>query len=399
MDVAPSRKAVTVETSEPARYLVLGDFGGRITEPLAVDRDNIDSVLARLDVSLGRLTFSEVEDFHPDRLFARLDLFRELDEPPEPPPPAYSGSGAVAKPDLEKILKPGSLLDQITGGSDPFQDYVSELGRAHTIPKKAPDTARVTALAERMNGLLHHARFQALEAVWRGMDFVARSAEDENTRVHMTQMSKDELAADLANESLRATRLYALISSRRWAGIVGLYTFTKAPDDIELLGKIALLAGHAKAPFVAGGSMDMGPFWQELRSIPESNYIGLALPRIMLRPPYGPSTSAIESFEYNEMPGQPVHEDYLWGNPALACLAVLVRDGALDIEGVPTHSWQDEGEWKMTPGAERYLTDDQVEALIDVGLMPIVSFRDSDRVRLTGFRAINSRALPVGTSR
>jgi len=34
-----------------------------------------------------------------------------------------------------------------------------------------------------------------------------------------------------------------------------------------------------------------------------------------------------------------------------------------------------------------------VEALMDLGLMPIVSFRDTDRVRLAGFRAINGKGL------
>jgi hypothetical protein len=32
---------------------------------------------------------------------------------------------------------------------------------------------------------------------------------------------------------------------------------------------------------------------------------------------------------------------------------------------------------------------------MDLGLMPLVSFRDTDRIRLAGLRSINGSALPV----
>ena len=41
------------------------------------------------------------------------------------------------------------------------------------------------------------------------------------------------------------------------------------------------------------------------------------------------------------------------------------------------------------------MTETQVLSLIDLGLMPLVSFRDSDRVRLAGFRAINGGELAL----
>jgi hypothetical protein len=48
LGVETRRKKVAVETDEPARYLVLGDFGARADSgPILVDRDNLDSVLER----------------------------------------------------------------------------------------------------------------------------------------------------------------------------------------------------------------------------------------------------------------------------------------------------------------------------------------------------------------
>jgi type VI secretion system protein ImpC len=177
--------------------------------------------------------------------------------------------------------------------------------------------------------------------------------------------------------------------------VIGLYSFGPDARDIEFLGRMALLAAHIGAPFIAEGSVDMGDHWEELRAIPEASYLGLALPRFLLRLPYGARTSAIDAFPFEEMPAAPVHANYLWGNPALAFLTLLTAGGALNLEGLPLHAYQHEGEWQMTPCAEVWLTETQVLALIDLGLMPLVSFRDSDRVRLAGFRAINGEELAL----
>jgi type VI secretion system ImpB/VipA family protein len=84
----------------PFRIAVLGDFSGRANrqiidneladrKPVLVDRDNIDEVLKKLRVEIAlpvmgkdsppvRAAFSGMDDFHPDRLFERLDIFGAL---------------------------------------------------------------------------------------------------------------------------------------------------------------------------------------------------------------------------------------------------------------------------------------------------------------------------------
>ena len=44
-DVEARRSKPSADQGSKTRYLLLGDFGGRATEPLTVDRDNIDDVL------------------------------------------------------------------------------------------------------------------------------------------------------------------------------------------------------------------------------------------------------------------------------------------------------------------------------------------------------------------
>jgi predicted component of type VI protein secretion system len=275
---------------------------------------------------------------------------------------------------------------------------VRDLARAHAAPPELSDPQRDAALGERMRGLLHHPRFQAVEAAWRGLDFVIRSesGDESGARIRIAHFPKSEAARDLLSaKSLGETRMHALLSARKWRAVIGLYEFGPDGADIEFLGRMALLGAHIGAPFVVEGSVDMGDHWEELRAIPEASYLGLALPRFLLRLPYGARTSAIDSFPFEEMPAPPVHGHYLWGNPALAFLTLLTSGGALNLEGLPLHTYQDDADWHATPCAEVWMTETQVLSLIDLGMMPLVSFRDSDRVRLAGFRAINGEELAL----
>src|SRR5439155_11794368 len=127
---------------------------------------------------------------------------------------------------------------------------------------------------------------------------------------------------------------------KAWSILVGQYTFDHSREDVELLGRIARIASRAGAPFLAAASprilgctsladapdaddwqkqtgTDNEAAWTQLRQLPESVYVGLALPRFLLRQPYGKKSDPIERFQFEEMVPGAVHEDYLWGNPAV----------------------------------------------------------------------------------
>ena len=88
-DLGFGRTGPPRDDGEPMRLLVLGDFSGKAAAdrpPLAhrptqqVDIDNLDDVVRRLEprirVPSGEIHFTQIDDFHPDRLYTRLDLFR-----------------------------------------------------------------------------------------------------------------------------------------------------------------------------------------------------------------------------------------------------------------------------------------------------------------------------------
>jgi type VI secretion system protein ImpC len=399
LGVEPEPERRAIEEAPAAEYLVIGDFGCEMTQPVEIDLDNFDAVMEKLNVKLAGARMRSLDDFHPDRLYLSLDLFREFRSSAPPPEPEPEG-GAPA-PDVADLLRSSSLLERMVTGGDPFENYLKDLARRHAAPRQISDPAREAALCERMRGILHHPRFQAVEAAWRGLDFVLRARDPEfdgAARICIAHFPKQAAAQDLLKSDTAAEmHMFTLLNARKWRGVIGLYSFGPDDADIEFLGRMGVLAADARAPFVAEGSPDMGPAWDQLRGIPEASFIGLALPRILLRLPYGQRTSAIDSFPFEEMPSPPVHKDYLWANPALACLALVTSGpGVLHLEGLPLHTYQHGAEWTSTPCAEVAMTEAQVLALIEMGMMPLISDRGSDCVRLAGFRAINGDELPLG---
>src|SRR5512133_2561978 len=73
------------------RIAILGDFSGRASRGLfdptlkgrrfvEVDRDNFDEVMERAGAQLETIRFTELDDFHPDRLYQKLRILQGLRE-------------------------------------------------------------------------------------------------------------------------------------------------------------------------------------------------------------------------------------------------------------------------------------------------------------------------------
>jgi type VI secretion system protein ImpC len=451
LDVEARRKQSKAPDDEAAfRVLVLGDFGAETPRPVLVDRDNIDSVIDKLGLSLelplaGEMRFRSIDDFHPDHLYARLPMFqalrearRKLEDPDTyretaaeliaPPPPQ------PAKPDVGAMLSSSSLLDQIVESSgesrssrapvDPFQSYLQKLvapyGVAKPDPKQKELLAQVDAAVNgQMRALLHEPQFQALEAAWRGVNMLVRNVDsDVKIKVYILNLPLEKLAVEmLAAKDLKQTRLYEVLvrdtsiaGAPRWSVVAGNYTFGSEPEDVEVLARVALLAAAGDAPFVAGANPDTESWenppaaWKDLCTIPESNFVGLALPRFLLRMPYGAKTESVDTFDFEETGAVPNHSEYLWGNPVFACMQLLIDAFAeegwamepsqeLFVRDLPLHVYKQDGESVSTPAAEVLMMQDDVERLMENGLMPLVSYKDQPLARLAGFRGINGKAL------
>jgi type VI secretion system protein ImpC len=440
----PERKPLReVESGAPLRLLVMGDFSGQASGRLArVDRDNFESVLdgfaPHVELALGNgqigdtiLAFTSLADFEPDNIYRQSELFAALRDQSGRPlysEPDESESATPLKPttqQLDRLTSPGGLLDAIveqssgkgsTGPAGPkrpdeFKSMVERIVAPYALPAETAEgrresTERVQRLGILMARILHDEHFQALEAGWRGLDLLVRGLEtDELVHVYILDCSKEKLCTQLTNAATGV--------GGRWGLLVGNFAFDRAlPADVEMLERISLLAQALGAPFLAEGlpSQQDSPkaeaAWQALRKSPAASYLGLALPRFLLRLPYGKNSVPVEAFDFEEMPGEPVHTDYLWGNPAFACALVLgelfAREGSfmrtpanLRLSGMPLHVFRLEGETSTRPCTEVLLTERDCETLLSGGVLPLAAVKSSDEIVFPLMQSIASPPAPL----
>jgi type VI secretion system protein ImpC len=103
--------------------------------------------------------------------------------------------------------------------------------------------------------------------------------------------------------------------------------------------------------------------------------------------------------QFAEFPEVPPHDAYLWGNPAFALALVLGRAfGASgwswtesvdpEVGGLPVILERHGREVEAKPCAEVLAGQSAIERLLAAGLLPVVSVRGRDAVRLAQLRSI-----------
>jgi type VI secretion system protein ImpC len=123
------------------------------------------------------------------------------------------------------------------------------------------------------------------------------------------------------------------------------------------------------------------------------------MPRFLLRLPFGRDTDAAETFDFEEMGDVPVHAHYLWGNPAFAGACLLAQSfsrtgwemkpgDVSDVDRLPLHVYDVQGESRLKPCAEVLLSEKALDAILDAGIMPLATLKDTDTARLVRFQSI-----------
>lgn len=404
------------------------------------------------------LHFESLDDFHPDRLHDRLAPFEvlrrlrsELDDPARLgrvaaslgvglAPPAAAPQGGAPDPaaaDVERLLgrKPsGQATVAARGGVPALDDWLRQLVAPYVKPSVAQEQQMLRAavddaLGALMRRLLRHPALQALEATWRGVERLVRGLDlDESMQLHLLDASRIDLADDVAahRDDLSASGLHRLLhpgaagEGRAWGLVVLDQAFGAEAGDVTLLASLGALCARAGSPLLAAagptlaGADDAATLaeprrcrpaddpslatWQALRTSPIAPWIGLVLPRLLMRLPYGAATDRIERFAFEEMP-TPDPAAYLWGlGPmALAGLAAqawdaeaggFALDDARDLDDLPAHVATVDGDRRLQPVAEVLLNDVAVEAIMERGLMPLVARRDRAQARLWRWSSI-----------
>jgi type VI secretion system protein ImpC len=346
----------------------------------------------------------------------------------------------------EQTQESGGLLDQIlTEGRmarDDFQkerakdmigEFVSQVMAGELTMSKNMDVAINARIAEidrlitaQMNEIMHHEEFQKLEGSWRGLNLLVKESET-NTQLKIRVMSVTK--KDLLKDFERALEFdqsslfkkiyeeeYGTFGGAPYGAIIGDYEFGNHPQDMALLEKMSQVAAAAHAPFLSAASAELFGWdtfsemtdvrdvskiferteyvkWRSFRDSEDSRYVGLTLPHVLGREPYGEATRPTESFRFEEDVDGKDHKKYLWSNAAYAlgtriteafsmhgwCVAIRGVEGGGLVQGLPTHTFEtDEGEVAMKCPTEVAITDRREKEFSDNGFIPLVHCKNTD---------------------
>jgi type VI secretion system protein ImpC len=492
-EVTLETEAIPFDEDTPFRILFLGDWSGKNNRsldfkaknlsPIEIDRDNFDDVIQKLDVKLNLdfqgdgenvlpLTFTKLDDFHPDMIFQQVSIFENLldirkkllnkntfnEAAREVRSWITSEDSQEAsseeKYDVSKVetnAESNDLLDQILNKSEDLvssrssqniqntdlNKFVSQLVKPHLIQTDTTEQSNLLIIVDEiisdlMRKILHHPEFQTLESAWRGLYFlVSRVETNANLKIDLLNISKDELINNLKSvENLTDSFLLKTLNSgtlgisgvEYWSVMCGNYTFSIEVENIATLIRLAKIGDTLNIPFVSCIKPEMFGFesfgevenfdrwnvsqesnqnklWMALRSLPEAKSLGLMLPRFLIRLPYGEKTEPTENFYFEEFVDFIEHNQYLWVNPAFAFALLLAetfnafgwdisKNLFLDIEDLPIHLYKEGGEQKTKPCTEILMTQFNCEYSLSQGLMPLISFTNTDRIRLGGFQSV-----------
>jgi type VI secretion system protein ImpC len=343
-----------------------------------------------------------------------------------------------------QTLEGDSLLDEILAetkmapGDEGYevakagvQAFIAELVQPKREGEKV-DKALVDAmiaeidhkLSKQIDEILHNSKFQQIEAAWRGLKFVIDRVDfRENIKVELLNVSKEDLLMDFEDSpEIPKSGMYKIVYSAEYGQfggkpyglLVANYDFGPGPQDIALLQNCAAVATMAHAPFLAAAASQFfgledyltlpnmkdlkavfeGPQytkWQSFRESEDARYVGLCMPRFLLRLPFGSNTVPVKAFNYEEdVVG--AHEKYLWGNAAFAlatrvadsfakyrwCPNIIGPQAGGTVENLPLHQYEAMGEIQTKIPTEIMLTERREYELSEEGFIGLTFRKDSD---------------------
>jgi type VI secretion system protein ImpC len=431
-------------------------------KPLKVDCDNLDATLKRLGVRLRlplgadgavvEIAVNSMDDLHPDQLYGNLPIFSELSglrqrlktqstfakaakevqawagvtiaRPPRRKPRSASIPANGKLSDFARLIGAPTVAAKPTVSiAEMLKQMVGPYVVAAKDPRQDQLVATVdAALAATMRSVLHHPDFQSFEALWRSVDMLVRRLEtDEKLQIVLYDVTAEEIAADLSKaDALENSGLYKLLVEQPsldaaqgpFAVVIGNYLFEQTPPHAELLGRIAKIVAQTQMAFIAGVGTscldtkpgDLHPLireaWDALAGMPEVAYVGLVVPRFMLRNPYGDRTDPIDSFDFEEFTPQAGLSGMLWGNSAVVAGLLLGAtfsqqgdkmkpSSVLSLGDMPFYYYTDsDGDQTALPCTERMLSSKMAELVSKHRFMPMLSIKGQPEVRLGGLGSL-----------
>lgn len=287
---------------------------------------------------------------------------------------------------------------------------------------------------DQLNVILHTPKFQKLEASWRGLWSLVEQVEGtKNIKVKVLDINWSEVSKDIGRAlDFDQSQLFQKVYNEEYGTpggepygvLIGDYTISHRPspdnpyNDIATLEGIAQIAAASFSPFVASASPELFGIdsfaelgqpinlkniftqqeyikWNALRSKADSRFLGLTLPRVLMRLPYRKTPGSYKGVFFQEKLSHNGLTGYLWGNACYAFARILIREfdnvGWFGhIRGVPRnqlggglltnmavdHFPTDSEGLVAKPTTDVIITDAVEKELSEIGLIPLCQCYD-----------------------
>jgi len=301
-------------------------------------------------------------------------------------------------------------------------------------------------LNSQVNAILHNKKFQKLEASWRGLYYLVSEADEhDDIKIKFLDVSWSQLVRDLDraiefDQSSLFRKIYnaefGTAGGEPYGVLLGDYTIRHKPgpgyktDDIGALREISQVAAASFTPFIAGADpvlFGMDDFsglglpinlqtifsqaeyrnWNSFRETDDSRFIGLTLPKVLMRLPYEYDTYRSDGFYFQEDVSAPDGQDYLWGNACYAFGAILIQSFShnawfTDIRGchegtdrggvvshLPVPSFKtDKAGVALKYSTDVLITDFSEKILSEYGFIPLCHSKDTNHAVFYGNQSV-----------
>ncbi len=263
------------------------------------------------------------------------------------------------------------------------------------------------------------------------------SETDATLKIRVMNVSKNELYRNLKlypgarwDQSPLFKKIYesefGQLGGEPYGALVADYHFGNSPTDVSLLRDLSKIASAALSPLITGADpgllgmdswtelmnpRDIGKLmdtpdyaaWKGLRDAVDSRYVGLCMPRVLARIPYGAKSEPVEEFAFEEDTDGHKGEKYAWMNAAYSMAANINRaykeyGWTVRIRGVqsggevinlPTHTFPtDDGGVDLKCPTEIAITDRREAELSKAGLISIVHRKNTDKAAFIGAQSL-----------
>ena len=251
--------------------------------------------------------------------------------------------------DIDQLLESGKMVleeSQVPYALELLAEFLAQFVESGDIDVSSSDdlpnlggliSGRVAALdgavSRQLNYIIHHEEFQALEASWRGLNYLVMNTETgASLKIKVLNATFEELYKDLdkAVEFDQSTLFkiiyeqeYGTFGGEPYSVLIGDYQIGRSPRDITFAEKMGNIAAAAHAPFISSAYsklFDMEDFdelhkprdltklfesaelikWRAFRETEDSRYVTLTLPKVLLRLPYHHENNPAEGVYFDE---------------------------------------------------------------------------------------------------